>query len=318
MNVYKDSDGKLINMGRIDDTIIDTMNNENVSENLIKRDNTCEKEDHKEDYEIENDKIMEKENNVKEDYLVYREEEIGDVFLEDFDASPESYIDSKGRWVKPVVLTECSSYSTNTSSIYSDDESESEIIEFETPLIQLQKAKSNSTLDSTLFRPDSILSNISQKIKDKLKEFNQPKFNALNKPKEDSYGETESRRVLEAIFEKPFKKGRYDFLLAPDTKRKLELDGYNPELKIAFEYNGEYHYLFPHPHNKDEASFRRRQYLDAFKIQRCKELGIKLIIIPSLINWQNLPLRQIENSIRHWKKLKTNEIEGYIKKQLRL
>jgi len=57
-----------------------------------------------------------------------------------------------------------------------------------------------------------------------------------------SKGETECRRVIESIFNKPFNKARPDFLrnMVTGGEYNLELDCYNNSLKIAVEYNG-YH-----------------------------------------------------------------------------
>ena len=54
--------------------------------------------------------------------------------------------------------------------------------------------------------------------------------------------EEESRTIIENIYNKQFPKGRYTFLINPETDKNLELDGYNEELKIAFEYQGRQHY----------------------------------------------------------------------------
>ena len=114
--------------------------------------------------------------------------------------------------------------------------------------------------------------------------------------KKDSKGEIECRRVLEMIYRVPFKKSKPEFLRTPDTKKCLELDGYNKELKIAFEYNGDYHYIYPHYFTKDELAFHRRIQLDKYKKEVCKKMGIHLISIPFTVF--------------------TGRIEAYIKERL--
>ncbi len=66
---------------------------------------------------------------------------------------------------------------------------------------------------------------------------------------------------------------------------KLELDGYNKNLKLAFEYNGIQHYSEHknHFHKKDgalDAQIKR----DQLKIKECQDLNITLIIIPYIYN----------------------------------
>lgn len=94
-----------------------------------------------------------------------------------------------------------------------------------------------------------------------------------------SVGEDICREFLEKYYGKPFNKVTPDFLKNPITKRNLELDGYNEELKIAFEYNGEQHYKFPHHFHPDEDAFRKQIARDNFKIETCNKLGIYLINI---------------------------------------
>jgi len=75
-------------------------------------------------------------------------------------------------------------------------------------------------------------------------------YKSLNKnnksPPKDSKGELECRRVLQETFKKPFHKDRPDFLRNPVTggNFNLELDCYNPELKLAVEYSGQQHYKY--------------------------------------------------------------------------
>ena len=59
-------------------------------------------------------------------------------------------------------------------------------------------------------------------------------------------GSSKSEEIVRKIFEKitgfSFPKVRNNLLINPKTNKRMELDGYNKELKLAFEYNGEQHY----------------------------------------------------------------------------
>jgi hypothetical protein len=90
------------------------------------------------------------------------------------------------------------------------------------------------------------------------------------------------RKYCEYIFNNQFIKIRPSWLKY--KKYNLELDGYCSELNIAFEHNGlqhnEKHTWF---HNNIQ-SLEYQKEKDKFKINKCKELGIKLIVIPELFN----------------------------------
>ena len=61
---------------------------------------------------------------------------------------------------------------------------------------------------------------------------------------------------------------------------RLELDGYNADLKLAFEFQGEHHYIhgvFAH-HGCDLAQVQQN---DRVKLERCEASGIKLIVVPT-------------------------------------
>jgi hypothetical protein len=117
-------------------------------------------------------------------------------------------------------------------------------------------------------------------------------------PKE-SKGETECRRVLNKIFNKPFNKSRPNFLNNPVTggNFNLELDCYNEELGLAVEYNGIQHYKFNKFFHRNHDHFMAQKYRDDMKRRICKENGITLIEVPYTVKNEN--------------------IENYLKKELR-
>lgn len=96
--------------------------------------------------------------------------------------------------------------------------------------------------------------------------------------KRDSMGEKLTRRALEQLYGKKFDKIRPDWFKNPKTGRPLELDGYCPELKMAFEYHGVQHREFPNGFHKTEQEFYDQVARDIYKAQRCEKLGIYLII----------------------------------------
>ena len=67
-------------------------------------------------------------------------------------------------------------------------------------------------------------------------------------------------------------------LLGDWGKQGLELDIYIPELKLAFEYNGEQHYVFTDFFHTEE-DFEAQKYRDRCKKRICKLKGITLIRI---------------------------------------
>jgi hypothetical protein len=93
--------------------------------------------------------------------------------------------------------------------------------------------------------------------------------------------EAMSRDIFEEEMGYEFPKDRPEFL------EGLELDGYCPELNIAFEYNGIQHYeYFPHYHRNGESEFLAQRERDIKKYKICKDLKINLIIIPHQYTYQ--------------------------------
>jgi hypothetical protein len=90
--------------------------------------------------------------------------------------------------------------------------------------------------------------------------------------------ETCCRDIFEQLLSKPFNKVR----CIPYTSKYsvLELDGYNEELKIAFEYNGIQHYKYSKWWHNSQQDFKDQQLRDSYKKAWCFVNNIKLIVIP--------------------------------------
>ena len=99
-----------------------------------------------------------------------------------------------------------------------------------------------------------------------------------------SRSEKLTREIFERIMSVEFPTVRPDFLKNPKTGYNLELDGYNENLKLAFEYNGIQHYKFEKYFHDTEEDFKIQREHDEFKYKKCVELGITLISIPYTFN----------------------------------
>jgi len=95
-----------------------------------------------------------------------------------------------------------------------------------------------------------------------------------------SKGEKLCRYFLEQTYQKPFPSCYPKFLINPETDSPLELDGYNEELGIAFEYNGIQHYNRVPIWQKSDAEFMYQLKKDKFKRDMCQKKGIYLITVP--------------------------------------
>jgi len=90
-------------------------------------------------------------------------------------------------------------------------------------------------------------------------------------------GETICRRFFEKIFKRSFPKSYPEWLIN-ENGNQMELDGYNKDLGLAFEYQGIQHRK--KAFNKTENDLKNIQKEDAFKLKLCKENGVILIQIP--------------------------------------
>jgi hypothetical protein len=98
--------------------------------------------------------------------------------------------------------------------------------------------------------------------------------------------ENKCRQIFEEIFNQSFPCKHPKFL------NGLELDGFNENLQLAFEYNGEQHYNIGNFKNIiiDEDKLEKTKIRDKRKILLCENNNIKLVIIPFWI--QNNKLKQ--------------------------
>jgi hypothetical protein len=100
-------------------------------------------------------------------------------------------------------------------------------------------------------------------------------------------------------------------IINPLTKKRLELDSYDPTTKIAIEYNGIQHYIFPNKFHKTQEEFDAQVARDKYKIRRCKELGIHLVSVPYTLYKSG---SRDENYQRIWKFIVDNLREAKIVK----
>lgn len=84
--------------------------------------------------------------------------------------------------------------------------------------------------------------------------------------------ESECRAIFEKLFGRPFVKVR------PDWLGGLELDGYNEDLWLAFEYHGKQHdTVVPHFHPNGDKDLEKQKERDKRKRKLCEENKITLI-----------------------------------------
>jgi hypothetical protein len=107
-------------------------------------------------------------------------------------------------------------------------------------------------------------------------------------------GEEITRKIMEHIFKKKFEKVKPSWLLN-NNGNCMELDGYNDNLKIGFEYQGKQHYEIVPNFKIDDQKLKKIKENDFLKKILCKKRGIILITIPYWISY--------------------NEIQQYIKDQ---
>ncbi|MEK9207750.1 MAG: hypothetical protein AAB922_04660 [Patescibacteria group bacterium] len=91
------------------------------------------------------------------------------------------------------------------------------------------------------------------------------------------------REIFEKIFHRKFPKIKPVWLVNADGNR-MEFDGYNEELRLAFEYHGEQHYQYKEFfYRGDKEKFIKRKSDDETKHLLSKNKGIRLVEIPHTV-----------------------------------
>ena len=155
---------------------------------------------------------------------------------------------------------------------------------------------SNSQHDSSKDNSDDKISKLRKEMRVQRRE-NERKYDPTNiTDSEDNIyytyenkGKREAhvRRILQSIFQKSFASCRPPCKNL-HTKRKLEIDCYNAELRIAVEIDGEQHSKYlPHFH-KTHSNFLKQQERDLMKSKMIVERGIRLVRVPYTISSNEL------------------------------
>jgi hypothetical protein len=98
-----------------------------------------------------------------------------------------------------------------------------------------------------------------------------------------SLGERICRLFFERLFGADFPSS-FPKWLRLNNKVKLELDGFNEKLKIAFEHQGEQHFNTKTQFIKSDAKLNERIQYDKIKRELCKINGVILIEVPEINN----------------------------------
>jgi hypothetical protein len=94
----------------------------------------------------------------------------------------------------------------------------------------------------------------------------------------DSHFEKSVRNIFQDITGKKFPSVYISWLLN-EKGNPMELDGYNDELKIAFEAQGPQHYHFLPEFDRTKKEFDARMRSDRLKLKLCEKHGVKLFVI---------------------------------------
>jgi hypothetical protein len=96
------------------------------------------------------------------------------------------------------------------------------------------------------------------------------------------FGERVVRHYFEQCFQTTFSRSRPKWLRNTKSGKPLELDGYNEDLKLAFEHHGGHHYGLNNEFTRSKKEQRNLEARDKLKIRLLKLAGIRLIVVPEV------------------------------------
>lgn len=88
------------------------------------------------------------------------------------------------------------------------------------------------------------------------------------------------KNIIDKIYEHKyiFETSRPEFL-TKENGQILEFDLYNEEANLAIQVQGEHHYNVNSPVNTNIEAFEKLKANDRFRVEKCVEFGIKLLIV---------------------------------------
>ncbi|HEA70844.1 hypothetical protein LCGC14_1456110 [marine sediment metagenome] len=119
-------------------------------------------------------------------------------------------------------------------------------------------------------------------------------------------GEQVCRGFFEHIFKAQFPKLRPEWLVNTFSGGQMHFDGYNKQLKLAFEFNGPQHYVFYPKYHKKYEDFIKQKERDMIKAELCKKNGITLIFVPHTLEYDEFQ----DYIIEEYRKLTGKEVKN--------
>ena len=120
-----------------------------------------------------------------------------------------------------------------------------------------------------------------------------------------------TRSIFEEIIGERFPQIRPSWLKSRQNNASLELDGYCETLQLAFEYQGEYHYMDVPMHHQ-QRSLKDVQKVDTLKVKLCQKRGVDLVQVPY---WEKGNKKWIDQALLQ---LNRQEITDRIKSSMRI
>ena len=116
--------------------------------------------------------------------------------------------------------------------------------------------------------------------------------------KSRNHAEDFCRAVIETAYKKEFPNGYFFDWLINSLGKRMQLDGYNSSLKLAFEYQGIQHTKVFKNWNINSSTLKKRKEDDLTKLRLCKKMGIKLVQINDFGKYSNKSTIDLINHIR--------------------